>query len=115
MKIAAQIGGMQQSTSESVATIRDVTDVIRNMTKVSSAIASAVEEQNAATTEILRSAQSASNSTTGVSHNIAGVSAAAEEAGATASNVLAAAGELSKQSELMRSEVRRFLETVRAA
>jgi methyl-accepting chemotaxis protein len=85
------------------------------MSKVSTAITSAVKEQNAATTEISRSAQSAANSTTGVSHNIAGVSAAAEEAGATASNVLAAAGQLSKQPELLRSEVRRFLETVRAA
>lgn len=114
-EIAAQIGGIQQSTSESVATIRDVTDVIRNMSEVSTAIASAVEEQNAATTEISRSAQSAASSTTGVSNNIAGVCAAAEEAGATVSNVLSATGELSKQLELLRCEVTRFLETVRAA
>ncbi|MBR1122368.1 globin-coupled sensor protein [Bradyrhizobium lablabi] len=114
-EIATQIGDIQQSTSDSVLTIRSVTDVIRNMSEVSTAIASAVEEQNAATTEISRSAQSAAGGTTGVSTNIKGVSAAAQEAGATASNVLSAAGELSRQSEMLRAEVAQFLKTVRAA
>jgi len=114
-EIAAQIGDIQQSTSESVVTIRSVTDVIRNMSEVSAAIAAAVEEQSTATTEISRSAHSAAGGTTEVSTNIKGVSAAAEEAGKTASSLLQASDQLSRQSETLRSEVSLFLETVRAA
>ena len=40
---------------------------------------------------------------------------AAEETGAAASQVLSSAGELSRQSEHLGSEVSRFLATVRAA
>jgi hypothetical protein len=114
-EIVSQIGGIQQSTSASVATISDVTAIIKSMSEISSSIASAVEEQNAATSEISRSAQLATTGTTGVSANIAEVSRAAEAAGETAVSVLTAAAELSSQSELLRGEVANFLTTVRAA
>ncbi|MBI5318706.1 globin-coupled sensor protein [Bradyrhizobium sp.] len=113
--IAAQIGDIQQSTSDSVATINGVTEIIRSMSEISTAIASAVEEQNAATGEISRSAQLAASGTSGVSRNIVEVTQAAEEAGSTAGHVLTAAAELSRQSEVLRAEVSKFLETVRAA
>ncbi len=114
-EIAGQIGEIQASTSESVDTISRVTAIIRSMTEVSAAIASAVEEQNAATGEISRNAQLAANSTQDLSGNVAKVSEAAGSAGETATNVLTAAGELSKQSEILRSQVSKFLETVRVA
>ena len=47
--------------------------------------------------------------------NITGVAQASEETGAAASQVLGAAGELSRQSEHLGAEVSRFLATVRAA
>ncbi len=114
-EIANQIGSIQQSTSESVATIGGVTGIIKSMSEVSTAIATAVEEQNAATNEISRSAQLASAGTAGVSANIVEVSRAAGTAGGTAASVLTAAAELSSQSTLLRGEVAKFLETVRAA
>jgi methyl-accepting chemotaxis protein len=114
-EIATQIGGIQQSTSDSVTTISGVTEIIKSMSEVSTAIASAVEEQNAATGEISRSAQLASTGTTDVSANIVEVARAAQAAGETASGVLTAAAELSDQSELLRREVSKFLDTVRAA
>lgn len=113
--IAAQIGEVQKSTSDSVATISSVTDIIKSMTEISTAIASAVEEQNAATNEISRSAHQAASGTKTVSSNIVEVTRAAKDAGGTAADVLSAAGELSRQSEHLRAEVHRFLETVRAA
>ncbi|MCP4618716.1 MAG: chemotaxis protein [Bradyrhizobium sp.] len=113
--IANQIGDIQQSTSDSVATISGVTDIIRSMSEISTAIASAVEEQNAATGEISRSAQLAASGTSGVSKNIDEVTRAADEAGNTAGHVRDASAELSKQSEVLRAEVSKFLETVRAA
>ena len=85
------------------------------MSEVSTAIASAVEEQGAATNEISRNVQQAAVGTNGVSKNIEEVTHAAEESGGTASNVLEAAGEFSRQSEMLRSEVSKFLATVKAA
>ncbi len=114
-EIASQIGNIQKSTTESATAITDIVGVIRSMGEVSTAIASAVEQQGAATNEISRNVQQAAVGTTAVSHNIEDVSRAAEESGGTASNVLDAAGELSRQSEMLRGEVSKFLETVKAA
>jgi methyl-accepting chemotaxis protein len=114
-EIAAQISDIQNSTSESVKTISYVTEVIKAMTEVSTAIASAVEEQSAATSEISRNAQLAAASTQSVASNVSNAASAAKAAGETSTDVLSAAGELSKQSELLRAEVAKFLDTVRAA
>ncbi|MGX9426633.1 MULTISPECIES: globin-coupled sensor protein [Bradyrhizobium] len=113
--IAAQIGDMQQSTTESTSAIGDIVGVIRSMGEVSNAIASAVEQQDAATSEISRNIQQAAVGTRDVSENIEDVMHAAKESGGSASNVLDAAGELSRQSELLRNEVSKFLATVKAA
>jgi len=114
-EIASQVADIQSSTSESVRAISEITTVIRSMTEVSAAIASAVEEQSAATGEISRNAQLASQGTQSVSASVQKVSDAAGEAGLTASHVLNASQELSQQSELLRSEVTKFLGTVKAA
>jgi len=50
-----------------------------------------------------------------VSENIASVSQAAAESGSAAAQMLQSAGELSKQAELLRGEVDKFLAEVRAA
>ncbi len=114
-EIAAQVSDIQTSTEDSVRAITEITSVIRSMTEVSTAIASAVEEQSAATGEISRNAQIAAAGTGSVSASIEQVHRAAGEAGATASHVLTASSELSQQSELLRSEVSSFLNTVKAA
>jgi methyl-accepting chemotaxis protein len=49
-----------------------------------------------------------------VSMNISGVTRAAEEVGGAASQVLASAGELSRQGERLKEEVDGFLRAVRA-
>jgi methyl-accepting chemotaxis protein len=114
-EIASQIADIQKSTTESASAITDIVGVIGSMSEVSTAIASAVEQQGAATNEISRNVQQAAAGTNDVSKNIEEVTNAAEESGGTASNVLEAAGELSRQSEMLRSEVSKFLATVKAA
>ena len=59
--------------------------------------------------------QQAAAGTHEVSSNIAGVTQAAGETGAASTQVLAAANELARQAETLRSEVDTFLATVRAA
>jgi methyl-accepting chemotaxis protein len=80
----------------------------------STAIASAVEEQSAATKEISRNAQQAASGTGQVSHSITAVTRAAQETGMASSQMLDAASELAKQSEILRDQVDKFLASVRS-
>jgi methyl-accepting chemotaxis protein len=113
--IATQVGDMQASTSESVAAIAGITTTIKSLNDISTAIAAAVEEQGAATSEIARNVQRAAKGTGEVSETISGITQSAGETGAAAAQVLSAASELSIQSEQLRGEVDKFLVTVRAA
>ncbi len=114
-EIRAQIGEIQGATGQTVEAIRSIGATIREMSEIATAIASAVEEQGAATREIATNVQQAAQGTGEIATNIEGVSRAASETGAAASQVLSAAGELSRQSETLRRDVDAFLTTVRAA
>ena len=85
------------------------------MDEVTTAIASAIEEQGAATGEISNNSQQAALGTKEVSSNVAGVTQAATETGTAAGQVLTSAGELTEQAELLRKEVDKFLTEVKAA
>ena len=114
-EISTQIARIQGSTGQAVSAIGSITTRIQEISGVATAIAAAVEEQGAATQEIVRNVAQAAVGTGEVTSNIAGVAGAAEETGAAASQVLASASELSRQSESLSTEVNRFLATVRAA
>ena len=114
-EISSQIARIQGSTGQAVSAIGSITQRIQEISGVATAIAAAVEEQGAATQEIVRNVAQAAVGTGEVTSNIAGVAGAAEETGAAASQVLASASELSRQSESLSNEVGRFLATVRAA
>jgi methyl-accepting chemotaxis protein len=114
-EIAAQIGQIQTVTGEAVTAIQGIGGTIGHINEISTAIASAVEEQGAATQEIARNTQQAAKGTEQVSSNIAGVNRAAGETGAAASQVLASAEQLGRQSEILRADVNSFLEKIRAA
>ncbi|MCK2053526.1 methyl-accepting chemotaxis protein [Methylobacterium sp. 37f] len=114
-EIGSQIGHIQGATGQAVSAIGSITTRIRDINTVATAIAAAVEQQSAATQEIVRNVAQASVGTTEVTSTITSVAQAADETGAAASQVLGAAGELSRQSEHLNAEVQRFLGTVRAA
>jgi len=114
-EIGSQIGGIQGATQDSVQAIQGITKTIGEISEISSAIAAAVEEQGAATSEIARNVEQAAAGTGEVSSNIQGVTQAASEAGSTSSQVLGAANELSEQSELLKTEVSKFMDQVRKA
>jgi len=112
-EISAQISGIQGATQTAVDAIGSIGGTIDQLNEISSAIAAAVEEQGAATQEIARNVEQAANGTTEVSSNIGGVQQAAGETGHSANDMLGAATELSQQSELLRSEVDKFLDNIR--
>ncbi|WP_264050559.1 methyl-accepting chemotaxis protein [Methylobacterium flocculans] len=114
-EISGQIGRIQGSTGQAVTAIDAISGRIREISGVATSIAAAVEEQGAATQEIVRNVAEAAAGTGEVTTNISGVASAAEETGAAASQVLASASELSRESEQLNDAVTRFLGTVRAA
>ncbi|WP_298960887.1 methyl-accepting chemotaxis protein [uncultured Methylobacterium sp.] len=114
-EITAQIGRIQDSTARTVSAIGAIGGRIDEISHTTDAIAAAVEEQGAATQEIVRNVAQAAAGTVAVTADVAGVAGASEETGAAASQVLASASELARQSHVLSGEVSRFLASVRAA
>ena len=114
-EIGTQIAGIQTATKDAVAAIESITKTIAKIDEVNSSVASAVEEQGAATQEIARNVEQAAAGTQEVTTNITGVSQAANDTGAASEQIKGAANELSQQSEMLRSEVEKFLSSIRAA
>ncbi|OYU90114.1 MAG: methyl-accepting chemotaxis protein [Bradyrhizobiaceae bacterium PARB1] len=114
-EISTQISGIQAATQESVGAIKEIGDTIGRMSEIASTIASAVEEQGAATQEISRNVQQAAQGTMQVSSNITDVQRGASETGSASTQVLSAAQSLSSDSTRLKDEVSRFLSAVRAA
>jgi methyl-accepting chemotaxis protein len=113
-EIAAQVRAIQDATAGSAQAIETITKTIGRVSEISTAIASAVEEQGAATQEISRNVQQAAQGTQEVSANSTGVSEAARQTGQAAGEVLQSAGELSRNGAALRTQVDEFLRTVRA-
>ena len=114
-EIGQQITGIQGATGESVDAIKEISATIERLSEISSTIAAAVEEQGAATQEISRNVQQAAHGTQQVSSNITDVQRGASETGSASSQLLAAARSLSGDSNRLKAEVGKFLDTVRAA
>jgi methyl-accepting chemotaxis protein/aerotaxis receptor len=114
-EIGQQITGIQAATQESVGAIKAISGTIERLSEIASTIAAAMEEQGAATQEISRNVQQAAHGTQQVSSNITDVQRGANETGSASSQVLSAAQSLSSDSNRLKLEVARFLDTVRAA
>ena len=113
-EIGQQINGIQAATQDSVNAIKEISSTIERFSEISSAIAAAIEEQGAATLEISRNVQQAAHGTHQVSSNITDVQRGATETGSASSQVLSAAQTLSYDSGRLKSEVSKFLNSVRA-
>jgi len=87
----------------------------KKLSEISATIASAVEEQGAATQEISPQRAAGGARHQQVSSNITDVQRGATETGSASSQVLSAAKSLSGDSGRLRSEVSKFLSSVRAA
>ncbi len=114
-EIASQVAQMQSTTTAAVTAIAKIDEIIGRINEIASAIAAAVEQQNAATSEIANNVQHTAGRTTEVSNNIVGLTRVVEGTGASAAELLGAADRLSHQSETLRSSVGHFLAEIRAA
>lgn len=114
-EISSQIAGMQLATQDSVSAIKEIGATIGRISEIASTIATAVEQQGGATQEIARNVQQAAQGATLVATNIIEVNKRASETGSASSQVLSSAQSLSGESNRLKLEVGKFLNTVRAA
>lgn len=114
-EIGGQIAEVQAATQAAVVAIRGIGSTIAGISEISGSIASAVEEQGAATQEIARNVEEAATGTQQASADVVEVNRSAGEAGKAASEVLDASATLSELAVKLRGEVDSFLAGVRAA
>jgi methyl-accepting chemotaxis protein len=114
-EIAGQINEMQAATDASAGSIKTIVSTIALISEISGRITEASEQQAMSTREISANVQQTASASAEVSTNLNDVTIATNETGAAASQVLSSANEMAQQSLLLKAEVARFLETVRAA
>ncbi len=114
-EISAQIGAIQQATGEAVAAIEEIGRTIAGMSEIGASIAASVEQQGAATGAIARNVQEAALGTQHVSDNLAELRRVAGETGSAAGNVLATAGQVSRQTVALSEAINGFIAGVKAA
>ncbi|MCM5557469.1 methyl-accepting chemotaxis protein [Pleomorphomonas sp. JP5] len=113
-EIGRKIAEIQGATGATVEAISRIVRTVNSIQSSSAAIASAVEEQGAATSEIARNTQLAATGTTDVTNNITGVSTAAEMTGAASTQLMTLSSTLSGQSSTLQDEVANFVTSLRA-
>lgn len=113
--ISARIGAVDKETGAAVEAIKEISGVIGELGSIGTMVASAVEEQSAATSEIARNIEQAAVGTSNVSRTINEVALAADRTGAAAAQINQSAAALSDQAQLLRREMSLFLGQVRSA
>ncbi|MDE1145255.1 MAG: cache domain-containing protein [Azospirillaceae bacterium] len=113
-EIAAQITTIQSRSSQTVTAIRRIGTTIADVNELTVTIASAVEEQSAATQEIARNVQQAAQGIGEVAGSLGDLTGASRAVGDAAQGVTGLAERLSSQSAVLDREASGFLRTVRA-
>ena len=115
VEITAQINLIQGVTLSTARAIEETTRQLRDIASMSTTATAAVVQQEGATTEISASVGQAAIHAGRVTDGIADVSQTAQQIDTAAAQVLGLAAELSSHSDRLSSQVRDFLDTVRAA
>ncbi|MDR3372107.1 MAG: methyl-accepting chemotaxis protein [Ancalomicrobiaceae bacterium] len=113
-EIGAKIAEIQQATTRTVGSINRIVMTVGDIQSISTVIASAVEEQGAATGEIATNTQRAARGTGAVSDNINGVGRAAVSTGAASTQLMQLSDGLTSQAHDLQQEVAEFVKMLRA-
>ncbi len=114
-EIGAQISGIQTASNQMTAAIQGIGETIRTMSEIATGVRTGVDGQATATLEINRNISEVAQGTGEMSATLVVVNNAAARSSSAANRVLASAGELSKQADLLRRDLADFLAKVRAA
>jgi methyl-accepting chemotaxis protein len=113
-EIGQNVGLIQTSTRNAVDAVREIGHAVNNINEVTSNIAGAVDQQDAATREISANAQSAAEGNETLVANIGSLRDAIGETSKAATSVLAASSDLTSTAETLSSEVDKFFQNLRA-
>jgi len=113
-EISENISVIQASTRNSVDAVREIGNAVREINDVTSNIAGAINQQDAATREISANAQSAAQGNETLVINIGSLSEAMGKTSTAAESVLSASGELTAMAETLSREVDAFFRSLRA-
>lgn len=113
--IHQRITEIQSATTQTVDSISKISATIDDVQSISSAVASAVEQQGGATREIAQNTHRAAQRTEEVTLNIGGVSHAASNTGAASEQLMSLSKSLSVQAHQLKDEVGDFIAGLRAA
>jgi len=113
--IGGKVAQIQAATGRTVQSIEKIVATINDMRNISANIASAVEQQGAATHEIAGNTARASDGTQQVTENIFGVGRAAEMTGAASTQLMGLSGSLTEQASDLQKEVRHFVKQLQTA
>ncbi|WP_308911486.1 methyl-accepting chemotaxis protein [Pseudokordiimonas caeni] len=114
-EIEAQVAAMQTATRDTVEAVQGIRTAIERVNSINSAIAAAVVEQEASTSEISRSAKSASDGTEMLSVSVGRVQDMADESAGAAEVVSRSSDTLIEQSSNLERSLQRFLVRLRGA
>ncbi len=113
--IAGKVEQIQQATQRTAGAIDTIVATIAAIQAISTTIASAVEQQGAATHEIAGNTARAADGTSQVTENIFGVGRAAELTGAASTQLMSLSSHLSSQAGALQNEVSDFVAQLRVA
>ncbi|MCJ9730725.1 methyl-accepting chemotaxis protein [Bradyrhizobium sp. PRIMUS42] len=112
--ISENVAMIQASTRNAVDAVREIGGAVREINEVTSAIAGAVSQQDAATREISSNAQSAAQGNETLVANITSLRDAIGETDTAAASVLTAASSLTETADTLSREVEKFFQNLRA-
>jgi methyl-accepting chemotaxis protein len=114
-EITAQIKGIQDRTSEVLASIQATSATINEINNISVIIASAVDEQRYTTDKIAHRAEQAAQGSQQISLNIDNVSQGTAETGRALAEIVQSAQALGEKAESLRKGANKFIERVKTA
>jgi methyl-accepting chemotaxis protein len=114
-EISRQVEEIQGATGHAVTAIRSIGGAISGIDEKMTAIAAAVEEQRAATTEISRNFQQAAQGTREVTDTIGGVAKLNQETGNAGTVLSESVKKMSADADRLRTAVEGFLGAVKTA
>jgi len=112
--ISENVAMIQSSTRNAVDAVREIGGAVREINEVTTAIAGAVGQQDAATREISSNAQSAAQGNETLVANITSLRDAIGETDAAAASVLTAASSVTATAETLSREVEKFFQNLQA-
>ncbi|WP_354238309.1 HAMP domain-containing methyl-accepting chemotaxis protein [Bradyrhizobium sp. LA2.1] len=113
-EIGENVSMIQASTRNAVDAVREIGGAVREINDVTSAIAGAIGQQDAATREISSNAQSAAQGNETLVANITSLRDAIGETDTAAASVLTAASSLTETADTLSREVEKFFQNLRS-